>query len=136
MGPYLRRDDSEQCSTIASLLALSLGKATHLVYSSQSFGRVGRCWELLTEWVSGARDIRGTSIVRTLLVLCFSAFALLLSLTSLSLGQAISARINEVIRSSSGEKMSLPLCIAYFCNMEHYELGKIWSYSWHWLKHK
>lgn len=103
-GRVVCREQSSQCGTLTSLAALSVGKVTHTLYSQQNplLGRVGRCWDFLTEWLAGGRDIRGASFVRAILLLCFSAVALLLSLTSLSLGKAISSRIDEVVKSSTG----------------------------------
>ena len=63
--------------------------------------------------------------MRALLLLCFSAIALLLSLTSLSLGQAVSARVNEVIKSSSGEPCYRINCKFFCTQLMSYERADI-----------
>lgn len=99
------REVTENCSTIASFVALFLGRASQSLFSQQSpiLSRLGRCWDLLNEWLTGAREQRGAGILRAFLLFCLSIMAVLLSMTGLSLGKAISARIDEVVKSSEGK---------------------------------
>ena len=62
--------------------------------------KLARCGESLLHWLASGRDVRPSSIVRALLLLLLSALALVLSLTSFSLGRAIATKVEEVVTNT------------------------------------
>lgn len=100
---YSRRSHHPQCSgALTPLLALSLGRTGQLMQSQLHplARKFAKCGEAVLDLLALGPSFRLSSLLKALLLFLFSVLALAMSFTRYALGQAIAAKIEEVIAST------------------------------------
>ena len=98
-----RNQQAADCrTTLAPVLALTLSRTGQYLHTQMHpvARKLARCGESLLHWLASGRDVRPSSIVKALLLLLLSALALVLSLTSFSLGRAIATKVEEIVTNT------------------------------------